>query len=133
MSFQERLTIFFLSKPLAKTIVFGISVFLSGILCSAFVAEITTKDGLLWGDFYKKWTFWFIVLYLLLVFSYNVFIYRAEKSVEKFMDENYCKAYVIRSCMQDIVEKAKDEINSTKGIKGAEHLIEFLNKFCHEG
>jgi hypothetical protein len=133
MSFQERVTIFFLSKPLAKTIVFGVSVILSGVLCSAFVAEITTKEGLIWGDFYKKWTFWFIVLYLIIVFYYNVFIYRAEKSVEKFMDANYSKAYIIRSCMQDIVEKAKVEVNSTKGIKGAEHLMEFLNKFGHEG
>ena len=132
MSFQEKVSVFFLSKPLAKTIVFAISVILSGILCSTFVAEITTPDGLQWGAFYRKWSFWAIVVFLIVVFLYNRFIYRVEKSVEKFMDDNYCKAYIIRSCMQDIVEKAKVEVNSTKGIKGAEHLLDFIKKFNHE-
>lgn len=133
MSFKEKIAAFFLSKPLAKTVVFAVSVILSGILCSAFVAEITTPEGLQWRYFYQKWSFWLIILFLVIVFVYNVFIYRAEKSVEKFMDANYSRAYIIRSCMQDIVEKAKMEVNSTKGIKGAEHLLDFLNKFGNEG
>lgn len=58
---------FFIKKPIAKTIVFAISVVLSGILASAFVTEITYPDGLHWSEFYKKWSFWLIVIYLIKV------------------------------------------------------------------
>lgn len=125
---------FFLTHPLAKTAVFVVSVLLSGILSSAFVTEINTPKGLQWGLFYKTLSFWLIILYVFLVAYYNIFIYRAETSIEKFMDDRYSRAYILRSCMQDIVDKAKVEINSTKGIKGAEHLMDFLNnKLSNEG
>ena len=127
-SIRQTIANFFLTNPIAKTVVFVVSVLLSGVLCSAFVAEISSSNGLQWGEFYKKTSFWLIVVYAVFVGYYNVFIYKAETSIEKFKDADYSRAYILHSCMQDIVDKAKDEIQSTKGIKGAEHLIDFLNK-----
>jgi len=122
----KKLSKFFLEKPIAKTIVFAISVVLSGVLASAFVTEISYEDGLHWSEFYKKGAFWLIILYLIVVGIYNYFIYQLDISVEKFRDKDYSRAYVFRACLPDFVDKCKEEINNGTGLSGVKSLNEFL-------
>ena len=117
---------FFQQNPIAKTIVFAISVVLSGVLASAFVTEISYEDGLHWSEFYKKGAFWLIILYLIVVGIYNYFIYQLDISVEKFRDKDYSRAYVFRACLPDFVDKCKEEINNGTGLSGVKSLNEFL-------
>ena len=124
----NRLSTFFLKNPIAKTLVFAVSVVLSGILASSFVAEITTLEGLQWSLFYKKCSFWLIVLYLIVVGIYNYFIYQVDVSVERFMDKEYSRAYVFKACLPDFVEKCREEINSGQGLAGVKSLNDFLKK-----
>lgn len=124
----NKLSIFIQKHPIAKTIVFAVSVVLSGILASAFVTDISYNDGLHWGEFYKKGTFWLIVIYVIIVGVYNYFIYQIDVSVEKFIDKNYSRAYIFRACLPDFVEKCKEEINSGIGLEGVKNLNEFLKK-----
>lgn len=122
----NKLSIFFQKNPIAKTIVFAVSVVLSGVLASAFVSDISFSDGLHWGEFYKKRTFWLIVIYLIIVGIYNYFIYQIDVSVEKFIDKDYSRAYIFRACLPDFVEKCREEINSGKGLEGVKNLNDFL-------
>ena len=93
------------SSPGIKTLIFILSVLISGILCSGFIAEIT-KEGILdWAIFYKTVTFWLLLGYSFVIYLYNRFIYRMEKSISKYLDENYCKAYIMNACLPEIAER----------------------------
>mgnify|MGYP001769527560 CR=1 FL=1 len=102
------------SSPEIKTIIFILSVLISGILCSGFITEIT-KDGKLdWTTFYKAVTFWLLIGYSFIIYLYNRFIYRFEKNILKYLDENYCKAYIVNACLPEITERYKQELRSGK-------------------
>ena len=123
---QNKFSKVIVEHPIIKTIVFGCSVVLSGILTSAFVNDISYPDGLHWREFYLKGTFWWIVLYLILVGLYNYYLYRLDVSVEKFMDNEYSRAYIFSACIPEFVDKCKEEISQGTGIEGAKRLIDFL-------
>ena len=103
-----------LNSPGIKTIIFVLLVMLSGILCSAFVFEISTESGLIWNQFYTKKTFWMIVIYTVVVYFYNKLLYFHEKNVLKFLDDDYCLAYIRKECLPEIVNKYKEDIKSGK-------------------
>ncbi len=111
---MQKLKEYILKTPEIKTLIFILSVLLSGILCSAFVAEITINNALDWASFYKASSFWFIIVYSILLYLYNRFIYRFEKNILNFLDDNYCLAYIRRECLPEIVNKYKQDIKSGK-------------------
>jgi magnesium-transporting ATPase (P-type) len=115
--------------PEVKTIVFAFSVIVSGVLCSAFVAEITVAEILNWGLFYKTTTFWIIVIYCILLYFYNSTVYKYEKNVLKFLDDDYCLAYIRQQCLPDLVEKYKQDLKSGKQPKDFIDIKKELNKF----
>lgn len=117
-----------LENPWIKSIVFFFSVIISGVLCSAFVAEITIEGIIVWTICYKKLSFWLIILYMILVVIYNIFIYRQENNIKNFMDIEYCKAYIIKACMPDLIEQYKKDIRSGKGNQGVSDLMVQLKK-----
>lgn len=80
--------------PLGKTIVFVSSVIISGILCGTFVTEITVNGTLYWKKFNSTISFYLLVLYVVILYLYNRFIYVREKDIFNFLDEDYCKAYI---------------------------------------
>lgn len=123
----NKLSSLFLKHPIAKTLVFAVSVVLSGILASAFVTEINHEDGLHWLEFYKTISFWLIIIYLVFVGLYNYFIYQVDVSIEKFMDKAYSRAYVFNACLPEFVEKCKEEIKAGTGLSGVKNLNDFLN------
>lgn len=115
-------------NPWIKSVVFFFSVIISGVLCSAFVAEITIDGVIEWNLCYKKTTFWVIILYMILVIIYNAFIYYQENNVKNFMDIEYCKAHIIKACMPDLIEQYKKDIRSGKGNQGVVDLMVQLKK-----
>ena len=100
--------------PEVRTGIFVFSVLISGVLCSAFITEITQNGKLVWKDFYKAYTFWGLIIYSIIIYLYNRFIYRFEKNIMNFLDEDYCKAYIVQSCLPDLVEKYKEDLKSGK-------------------
>jgi hypothetical protein len=97
-------------SPELRTGIFILSVILSGILCSAFVTEITVDGKLVWSNFYKTTTFYLICVYCFIFSLYNRFLYNHEKNIERFADNNYCEAYIKSECLPELVEKWKKEI-----------------------
>lgn len=105
---KDRAKIIF--NPLIKTLVFAFSVILSGVLCSAFVTEITDNGALEWGNFNKAKSFWLIIGFIILVFFYNLKFYKNEKNIEKFYNEVYCSAYMKSELLPEMAEFYKREI-----------------------
>jgi len=100
--------------PELRTGIFIFSVIISGILCSAFVSEISLNGKLVWNDFYKAYTFWGLIIYSIIIYLYNKFIYQFEKNMMNFLDDDYCKAYIVQSCLPDLVTKYKEDLKSGK-------------------
>ncbi len=101
-------------RPEARTGIFILSVVLSGVLCSAFVTEITVEGKLVWSSFYKATSFWLICVYSVLLYLYNKFLYQYEKNIMNFLDDNYCKAYIKSQCLPEIVERWKKDLREGK-------------------
>jgi len=100
--------------PEIRTGIFIFSVLISGILCSAFVTEISLNGKLIWKSFYKAYTFWGLILYSILIYLYNRFIYKFEKNMMNFLDDDYCKAYIVQSCLPELIDKYKNDLKSGK-------------------
>lgn len=102
--------------PEVRTAIFILSVLISGILCSGFITEITVNGKLNWASFYKTTTFWLICIYSILLYLYNRFLYLHEKNILKFLDDDYCKAYIINQCLPEITDRYKKEIKEGKNL-----------------
>ncbi|HEY5592779.1 MAG TPA: hypothetical protein VIK55_17390 [Paludibacter sp.] len=112
-----------------KTIIFVLSVILSGILCSAFVTEITINGVVTWKVFYKTNTFWFIILYCIVIYFYNKVVYKYEKNMLNFLDDDYCLAYIRQQCLPELVVKYKTDLKSGKLPKDVIDIKKELKKF----
>ena len=55
-----------------------------------------------------------IVIYTVVVYFYNKLLYFHEKNVLKFLDDDYCLAYIRKECLPEIVNKYKEDIKSGK-------------------
>lgn len=73
-----------LLTPSGKTIIFVLSVIVSGILSGSFVTQITIEGKLVWKLFYKTLSFYLVVLYIIALYFYNKYIYVQEKDVMEF-------------------------------------------------
>ncbi len=103
-----------LFKPIIKTIVFILSVVVSGVLCSGFILEISNGSSLIWSNFYKVKTFYLILLLSVIIYFYNKFIYKTEMNILKYVDNDYCRAYIRSQCIPEIVEQYKKSIHNGK-------------------
>jgi hypothetical protein len=95
----------FATSPLAKTIMFFFSVIVSGVLSGTFVTEITKDGKIHWMLFRTSISFYLILIFLVLVFIYNRFLYEEDSKIEKFLDENYCKAYMRSRYLPELAKK----------------------------
>jgi magnesium-transporting ATPase (P-type) len=118
---MQKIKEYILKTPEVKTLLFILSVVLSGVLCSAFITEITIEGKLVWMSFYKTTTFWIIIGYCLLLYLYNRFLYKFEKNILNYLDNDYCIAYIISECLPELVEKYKEDLKSGKN---AEEFID---------
>jgi hypothetical protein len=87
-----------------------------GVLSGTFVAEITTSNALNWSAFYKAKSFYGLLTMAAISYFYNRAIYIYERNVERFLDDDYCRAYMRSKCLPEAAEKYKELIRS--GEKG---------------
>jgi hypothetical protein len=79
----------------------------SGVLCSAFVAEISTPAGLKWSLALSVPSFYAMIGLGLAVFFHTRALYRHETRAERFIDEEYCTAYMRSQCLPEAAERYK--------------------------
>lgn len=111
LSFREKL----LKSPLFKTLVGIFSIIVFSILSGAFITEITINGKLDWYLFYKTKSFYLLVVSCLFMYLYFKFQLSSEHSIEKFKDDEYCKAYMRQQCLPEMAKKANRLIKEGKG------------------
>jgi hypothetical protein len=104
-----------LNSPLFKTLIFGISTILSGVLASAFVVEISPSSELKWETFYRTRSFYGLVGLLILLYVYNRAAYAYEINMLRFQDRDYCIAYIRSKCLPELAERTRRNIREGTG------------------
>ena len=99
-------------SPAIKTLVFGISTIVSSILAGLFIYEITCTGNIAWKSFYKANSFYWILLWLLLMYFYNAILFKKEIDIIKFKDEDYCKAYIRSQCLPAVAARYRNAVRS---------------------
>lgn len=103
--------------PFFKTLLFVVTVILAGIFCSAFVFEIGQDRTLLWSTFYMMDSFYYMVYVVIFDFCYNWVVHTYD-DILKYNDESYCKAHVIKACLDTQIDIYKKQIeNGEKKLK----------------
>jgi uncharacterized membrane protein len=117
--------------PITRTIAFCVSVIISGILCGAFIVDITTSKGLDWSIYNKTWTFYAIILLILIVYLYNRKTYSVDQNIRNYMDQEYCRAYLRSECLPDLAFKMNTLVKqgaNPQELKNVTDIIEGLLK-----
>ena len=119
----------FLESPGWKTFFSTVIPICSGVLSGTFVAEISGPNGFVWRSFYLTKSFWALVVLSLLMYFYNRMVYLHEREIKRFLDNDYCKAYMRSKCLPEVAEKYKQLIRDGRGgeLKRAmEELVQIL-------
>ena len=115
-------------RTLVSCVMPALSAFFSGLL----IFEVTSTDQLTstktvdWWKVPTTWSFYVLVLLIVITFVYNRARLRSETSVERFMSPDYCKAYVLREVIPEFAELNKRRIRDGKG--GLKETIDELTK-----
>jgi len=102
-------------SPGLRTFFSAIIPIVAGVLSGSFVIEITTSSGLAWGVFYKARSFYALVALSLAIYWYNRALYLYEREVQRFMDADYCIAYMRSKCLPEAAERYKELIRNGVG------------------
>jgi len=102
-------------SPGWKTFFSSVIPIFSGLFSGIFVFEITTVKGINWKTFYKAKSFYCLLLVILIVYIYNRALFLYEKKTLRFLDNDYCIAYMRSKCLPEAAEKYKELIRHGKG------------------
>lgn len=114
-----------LESPGWKTLFSTIIPIIVGILSGVFVAEITIDGFIVWSQAYKAKSAYGLLIVGLASYSYYKAIYLYEKSIEKFLDDDYCRAYMRSKCLPEAAERYKESIRSGNGGELTQAMREF--------
>lgn len=87
----------------------------SGVVCGAFVNEITTASGLAWSSFYQKTSFYGLVLLGIFLVIFNRSVYARDRDVTRFADVDYCRAYMRSQLLPELADRYKKDIRTGSG------------------
>ncbi|WP_280157465.1 hypothetical protein P5616_010635 [Priestia aryabhattai] len=121
-------------SPFFQTITFGSSVIISGILCGAFVNELTVNNKVQWLNAYKVLPTYLIAIYLIIVYWYTKLLYEERTEIMKFADNDYFAAYARRELLLEILLKSRELIreNRTNELTQFKDIIDFESLLNHE-
>ena len=104
-----------LDSPGCKTF-FGIILpIFTGVLSGLLIAELSTSTEINWKLLTKAKSFYGLVALIYIIYKYNRAIYDREKEVERFLDSDYCIAYMRSQCLPEAAEQFKRQIRDGKG------------------
>ncbi|VVP33028.1 hypothetical protein [Pseudomonas fluorescens] len=104
-----------LESPGWKTVFAFVLPILAGVLSGVFVSEITQNSIIVWSLYYKANSFYGLLILGLCTYLYNRALYLHEREVSRFMDTDYCVAYVRSKCLPEAAERYKELIRSGDG------------------
>ena len=101
---------FLLASPACRTAVSVLGTAAAGVLSGIFVIEISTPIGVYWPRFYAARSFYALLALTFILYAYNRATYRHDMSVLRFLDSEYCEAYMRSKCLPELAEIAKRKI-----------------------
>lgn len=114
----------FFESPSGKTLFSSVMTLAFGVFSSAFVVEISTSTGVVWSSFYKTFSFYVLLALVVLFYFYHKAVYKRETEMMRFMDDDYCIAYMRSKCLPEAAEKYKGLIRSGQGGELAQAMEE---------
>ncbi len=115
MNLMHRLYDRILESPLWRTLVSIATTVAASILTGTFVYELSTESGLAWSLFYRAKSFYGLILVTAILYWHNRAVYTHEKQIDRFMDEEYCIAYMRSKCLPEAAERFKALIREGSG------------------
>lgn len=97
----------------------------SGVLSGTLVVEITNEGRLLWGSAFKAYSFWLLMIFVIVNGYYIKHLYGEEVIVSNFKDKEYCWAYIRSRNIPALAERYNTLLKEGRGI---EELIEIENQ-----
>ncbi|HXY79117.1 MAG TPA: hypothetical protein VEI08_00625 [Candidatus Bathyarchaeia archaeon] len=104
-----------LGSPAFRTFFSTIIPIAVGLFSGTLVIEITTPKGLAWDLFYKTFSFYALLAVSLGAYWYNRQLYVYEVEVQRFLDADYCVAYMRSKCLPEAAERYKELIRNGAG------------------
>lgn len=102
-------------SPGLRTFFGGVIPIAAGVLSGVFTYEITTAAGIDWLLFYKVKSFYVLLVLSALIYWYNREIYLYEQEISRFLDADYCVAYMRSKCLPEAAERYKELIRTGAG------------------
>jgi hypothetical protein len=106
---------FILESPAIRTIINIVIPIVAGVLSGSFVTEITTPNGLVWSLFYKSASFYALCILTAIIYWYSRLQFIYERDMNRFLDSNYCIAYMRSKCLPEAAERAREQIRLGNG------------------
>ena len=82
---------------------------------------------MVWETFYKTKSFYGLCASSILMYLYFRLQFEFDHSVEKFKDDQYCKAYIRKQCLPEIAKKASKLIKNGKSKGRLKDLMSDFN------
>ena len=87
----------------------------ASVFAGLFIAEIATPEGIVWMSFYKAKSFYTLVVIGIGLYLYNKTIYLHDRKISRFLDADYCTAYMRSKCLPEAAERYRQLIRNGDG------------------
>jgi len=112
---KRRLLAYLVESPAMRTVFSAVIPIIAGVLSGTFVFEITTPAGLDWNGFYRVHSFYGLCVVSLIIYWYNRKLYLYEREAQRFLDDDYCTAYMLSKCLPEAAERYQELIREGVG------------------
>jgi hypothetical protein len=109
-AFISRIRVAVLESPGWKTFFSALIPIFVGVLSGTFVVEITVDGKLDWTLFAKSKSFYSLCALTFISYLYFKELYLYERQTERFLDADYCVAYMRSKCLPEAAERYKELI-----------------------
>jgi len=101
-------------SPLGKAVGAAILDALIAIGSGGIVYEMSSGGNIKWGSFYETKSFWILLVIILVYYFYRRFLYKYEKDILNFADDEYVKAYAMKEGLPELLEQTKRRMRDGK-------------------
>jgi hypothetical protein len=103
-----------LRSPLGKTLTFVGAVIISGILCGAYINELTVNNEVQWVRSLKVAPTYLIIIYCVLLYLYNKALYNEDMAIQNFAEQDFTDAYLKSQYIPEVGSRYRKLIREGK-------------------
>jgi ABC-type bacteriocin/lantibiotic exporter with double-glycine peptidase domain len=108
---KKKIIILF-QKPIIKVIINNMFPIIMGVIGGLYTTTITDNSIIDFKSSFKKPIFYILIVMLFVNFTYNYVVYRYEKSLSRFIDDEYCMAYMRSQLIPEFADSYKVRIKN---------------------